>query len=90
MPHRSVEEENYQVLLSVLEGSAEVLPRVVADMALLPPADRPEIMGATREHEYRTYSHLSDVKGYLDDIIHYGSHLINLLEEINKKEKPNG
>ena len=85
MSHRSVEEENYQVLLSVLEGSAEVLPRVVADMALLPPADRPEIMGATREHDYRTYIHLSDVKGYLDDIIHYGSHLITLLEEINKR-----
>ena len=87
---RSLEEENYQVLLSVLEGAAEQLPRVVADMALLPPADRPEIMGATRENDYRTYTHLADVKGYLDDIIHYGASLINLLEEINKKEKANG
>ena len=87
---RSREEENYQGLLFLLEGTAEELPKVVADMALLPPADRPEIMGATREHDYRTYTHLSDVQGYLDDIIHYGAHLIVLLEEINKKEKANG
>ena len=86
----SREEENYQGILSLLEGTAEELPKVVADLALLPPAERPEIMGATREHDYRTYTHLSDVKGYLDDIIHYGSRLVNLLEEINKKEKPDG
>ena len=63
---------------------------LTCSIALMPPAERPEIMGATREHDYRTYTHLSDVKGYLDDIIHYGSHLITLLEEINKREKPDG
>ena len=91
MPSR--EQENYQGILALLEGTAEELPRVVADLAMVPPEDRPEIMGATRDHSYKTHTHIAEIASHLDDIAHYGGQLLALLRHIHdnrKKEKPNG
>lgn len=84
---KTKEEENYQGILALLESTADELPKAVADLSMVKPEDRPDIMGATREHSYRIYTHLSDIQRYLDDIMHYGSHLIQLVDEIQQQQK---
>ena len=72
-------------MLAVLEGAAEEAPRVVADLATIPPADRPEVMGATRDRDYRLHTHLASIRRYLDDITHYGHKIIDLIEETHSE-----